>query len=393
MKKEMTKLSKKEFTNYHNKFKQGDRDALNYLMTTYEWIVDYLIEYFKIDDLDKKEELKSSGLECLWIALKNFSFDKSNDFTHYAITIIKNRFIYELKARKKSNIEISLTDIKNKENSNVLLNELNYNENVENLYIKKETYLSLKNLVDGLPADYAFVIKNYFNQVNIKNLVKDLNVSRTTILNYKKHALNILKNKLIDNNEFIFPEINEQQHNLYLRNYPQNIYDLFIQRTTGKRLDKSVVDLLFYFVSPYVLKQIKDGLSKSSIRAIILSDLNIDDVYNRNPDDVIIKYLNSKIRYIHKYFKDLNTGRILDEKIVDRLIKRNRKIKQVLSNNGLAFNLKNVVIRDVDNWHNIRSIAQQIITGLTERLNTDIFALSYEEFLELYNKTYGLTLK
>lgn len=83
----------------------------------------------------------------------------------------------------------------------------------------------------------------------------------------------------------------------------------------------------------------------------------------------------------------------MNEKIVEEIIKDNINIKYELYANGLASNLKNVIIKNIDNWYNIRTIVQQTIINLKTRLNTDIFALTYEEFFKLYYNTYRLTLK
>ena len=396
---ERKNLTKKEFVNYYNKSKQGDHDALNYLMNSYAWIVDHLIDYFHVEDLDKKEELKSVGLEYLWKALKNFDFDRSSNFIHYATTIIKNRFINELKAINKPIIDISLTDIKNEENYNKLLNELYYNNGVEETYIEKQTYLTIRKLIETLPPNFRFVIENYFD---LKKLSEHFCVSRSSIYIYRKRALKALEYKLLDEEEIELNEKDEREYNLFLRNNPRNIYDLFIQKTTGKRLDNSIVDLIFYFITMHRLKEIKQLFSEdlsfdkrrfSKIRCELLATFNTDDIYNKQPNKIIIKYLNRKIKYIHRYFRDLNTGRVLNEKIVEEIIKDNINIKYELYANGLASNLKNVIIKNIDNWYNIRTIVQQTIINLKTRLNTDIFALTYEEFFKLYYNTYSLTLK
>ena len=186
------------------------------------------------------------------------------------------------------------------------------------------------------------------------------------------------------------------------------IYNLFTQVSTKQQLDHQLIDVIIYFLNSHKLERLKyyygenlenfndensNSIEINNIKHNILKEFHCQNLYDIDSEKLILRYLNSKVRYIYNYFRDLNTGRILNHKIVDKIIKENSYIRKLLFLNGLTLNLKNVIIKDIDMWRNMRNIVQNIITNLTNELNTDIFSLSYEEFLELYHNGYNLLLK
>lgn len=198
-------LDKKELDSYFKRYKSGEKELREKLITYNIRLVFYLIR-MKYQNYYNQKELISIGFIGLIKAVDTYNLEKSSSFANYALRCINNEIIMYLRKEKKYRFNVSLdAPIKNNNSNNrlflkdVIRNDEDINNEIFNQELKQEINAYLKKL----PDLEQIIINNYFgfngykpcNQSSI-GLMVGLSQSYVSRI-IKKHLL-IIKNILIE---------------------------------------------------------------------------------------------------------------------------------------------------------------------------------------------------
>lgn len=147
-------LSDEETRELLKKIKQGDIESRNILIEHNIRLILYIVSKKFWNNEYDKEELVSIGSIGLIKAANTFDIGKKTRFSTYAARCIINEILMYLKNEKKYPQTESLNEsvYKNEDSKKLKLEDtINDNTNLEEDYIKKESYDIIMKLVDQLP--------------------------------------------------------------------------------------------------------------------------------------------------------------------------------------------------------------------------------------------------
>ena len=137
------------------KIKDGDKNALNYLMEKYKELVNMKVSKYYIVGAEK-EDIFQEGMIGLYKAIKSYSEDKNTSFKSFANMCIERQLITAIKTSNRQkhmplNSYLSLnTSAYDDEDNTELLDVFNNNavEDPLDTITKKEYYKTVENVID-----------------------------------------------------------------------------------------------------------------------------------------------------------------------------------------------------------------------------------------------------
>lgn len=217
-------LKKSELYKLLNEVKNGNKEAKKTIIEHNIRLVLFIVkERFNTVDYDKRD-LVSIGNIGLIKATNTFDITKNIEFTTYATKCITNEILMFLKKLNKYQNIDSLNKIINIDSNgnelkieDLLYDELNLNEE----YIKNETYQFVRELVSNLKEKEKKIIIMYFGfdkdkSYTQKEISEKLNISQSYVSRIIKKSLNQIRTKLIAN-EFV--EHNSEKQKIKIKKY------------------------------------------------------------------------------------------------------------------------------------------------------------------------------
>ena len=166
----VNEYSKMTDENVIAQIKQGDKNALNYIMDKYSELVNMKASKFFIVGAERGD-IVQEGLIGLYKATKAFNTEKQNSFKTFANMCIERQIITAIKtANRQKNIPL---------NSAFSINAQVYDENEEN---EKEVIDVLNAHCIEDPSD-SITKKEYFNYIN-KTINESLSEHERNVLRY-----------------------------------------------------------------------------------------------------------------------------------------------------------------------------------------------------------------
>ena len=143
------------------KIKDGDKNALNYLMEKYKELVNMKVSKYYIVGAEK-EDIFQEGMIGLYKAIKSYSEDKNTSFKSFANMCIERQLITAIKTSNRQkhmplNSYLSLnTSAYDDEDNTELLDVFNNNsvEDPLDTITKKEYYKTVENVIDKSLSDF-----------------------------------------------------------------------------------------------------------------------------------------------------------------------------------------------------------------------------------------------
>ena len=149
--------------------KNGDKEALEYLLNHYKSLVDVKVSKFFIVGAER-EDIVQEGMIGLYKAIKSFNKDKENSFKSFANMCIERQLITAIKTSNRQkhmplNSSISLNaNAYDDENDVELLDKLNSQvlEDPLDMITKREYYKTIETKIDESLSDFEKqVLKRY----------------------------------------------------------------------------------------------------------------------------------------------------------------------------------------------------------------------------------------
>lgn len=197
-----TPLTPAEEKYYIQKYTEGDLQAKHVLIERNLRLVAHIIKKYQYLDEDP-EDLISIGTIGLIKAVVTFNPDKGNRLAAYASKCIENEVLMHLRAKKKTNKEISLYEPigTDREGNEIKLydiietdetdvpEKIHLRENIQKLYDKFETELSHRE---------KFVLKTRYGLYNgeeytQREIARQLGISRSYVSRIEKSAVEKLR--------------------------------------------------------------------------------------------------------------------------------------------------------------------------------------------------------
>jgi len=190
------------------KTKEGDKKAREKIVThNIRLVISIVINKFKFIEYDQKE-LVAIGNLGLIKAVNSFDVTRNIKFATYASKCIDNEIKMFLRKLRKEEVvdsfnKILFNDFKG--NELTIEDTLKDDKNITEDYIKEETYLFIRELVNNLSYKDRQIIIMYFgffdNKIYTqKEIAEKLNISQSYISRIIKRILKQLKIELITNN-------------------------------------------------------------------------------------------------------------------------------------------------------------------------------------------------
>ena len=383
-------MSQREFLYYLDLYHKGDREALNYLISEHLWVVENVIQYYQDKNKTDYNELFSAGLEYLWKAIERYDSSFLNPFENYAFVIIRNRLDYISRHNLPNKDVISLKEYHKQEKTNLTFDDKEIIDDADlyNLVIEK------------LNNKYNDVVHLYYHNGLSSAKVGDvLGYSRSEIARRISLATRYLKYEMYDAGLIGSLEEDEyRKYKIYRHRNPVRFYDLFIS-LKGKELDPLLIDTLLYFASVNNKKGLIENLGPNymngfsipskevynrvmGIKRLIMRPLETickEDLYAIDPADLTLLYLNKHAPYIYCYFRNLQTGEKLDERLVNFLIENNPSLRIYLQENGFNYSNYRMQITNVYQWLRIKKFIPEFLDELQRTIGEDIFKLNVQE--------------
>lgn len=140
-----------------SQIKQGDQEALGYLLEKYKNLVNIRVSKYFIVGAEK-EDIAQEGMIGLFKAIKDFKPDKQSSFKSFANICIERQLITAIKSSNRqkhmplnSYLSLNTAAYDNTEEDSVELIDTFYNKNVEDpleTIMKKEYYAEVENAVN-----------------------------------------------------------------------------------------------------------------------------------------------------------------------------------------------------------------------------------------------------
>lgn len=140
-----------------SQIKQGNQEALGYLLEKYKSLVNIKVSKYFMAGAEK-EDIVQEGMIGLFKAIKNFKPDKQNSFKSFANICIERQLITAIKTSNRqkhiplnSYLSLNTAAYENNEDDSVELIDTFYNKEVEDpleTIMKKEYYTEVENAVN-----------------------------------------------------------------------------------------------------------------------------------------------------------------------------------------------------------------------------------------------------
>lgn len=194
------------------KIKDGDEQALEYLIFKYKSLVNSKVnKYFIIGA--EKEDIVQEGLIGLYKAIKSYKFDKQNSFKSFANLCVERQLITAIKSSNRQkhiplNSYLSLNmpaydDDENKSETE-MINVFNSNDTEDPLDTleRKEYYSNVENIIDtSLSKFEKEVLNRYIEGDSYVNIAEQLDMPVKSVDNaIQRIRKKTLKNLDNDNN-------------------------------------------------------------------------------------------------------------------------------------------------------------------------------------------------
>lgn len=189
-----------------NDIKQGDKDALRYLLEKYKSLVNIKVSKYFMAGAEK-EDIMQEGMIGLYKAIKNFNEEKQNSFKSFANICIERQLITAIKTSNRQkhmplNSYLSLNtaayDNNNEEDSVELIDTFN-NDIIEDpleTIMKQEYYNEVENAVNkNLSKFEKQVLDNFLKGDSYVKIAEKLNSPVKSIDN----AIQRIRKKAIKN--------------------------------------------------------------------------------------------------------------------------------------------------------------------------------------------------
>lgn len=187
---------------YMQKYTEGDLEAKHVLIERNLRLVAHVIKKYQYLDEDP-EDLISIGTIGLIKAVVTFNPDKGNRLAAYASKCVENEILMYLRAKKKTNKDISLyepigTDREGNEiklydiietDEEDIPDKIHLKENIQKLYDKVETELSKRERL-VLKLRYGLYNGEEYTQ---REIAKQLGISRSYVSRIEKSAVEKLR--------------------------------------------------------------------------------------------------------------------------------------------------------------------------------------------------------
>ena len=176
-------LTSQKDQNLVKNFINGDNDSFEILLERYK-IRLFAFIISKVKDRDLAEDIFQETMIKVINSLKRGNYNEEGKFLPWIMRIAHNLVIDYF--RKKAKIR----DFSSKDDYNIF-DFLDSGEiDQQDLMIKKQIFLELKNLINELPNDQRKVLKlRYFEEMSFKKISKITGVSINTALGRMRYAL------------------------------------------------------------------------------------------------------------------------------------------------------------------------------------------------------------
>jgi len=199
-----------EEKDFFNKFWQGDQKAKEKLISHNLRLVAHIVK--KYNTAGEADDLISVGSIGLIKAINTFSYDKNTQFSTYAARCIENEILMLLRASKKHNNVVSLSEClgQDKDGNEVCLIDIvpspdDMQQTVENNILTEKLMSLIKRSLGE--REYQIISLRYglnngpaYTQ---REVAKKLGISRSYISRLEKKALEIIKAKSKENNIYL----------------------------------------------------------------------------------------------------------------------------------------------------------------------------------------------
>jgi len=149
--------------------KNGDKNALDYIINKYKDVVNIKVsKYFIIGA--EKDDIVQEGLIGLYKAIKSFDCEKDNSFKTFANLCIERQLITAIKTSNRqkhmplnSYLSLNMSAYEDDEADTILdVFDSNLVEDPLDTITKKEYYLSIENAIDKSLSDFEKKVLNRF---------------------------------------------------------------------------------------------------------------------------------------------------------------------------------------------------------------------------------------
>lgn len=197
-------LSSKELTQEFIKYKNGDKEARNKIISCNARLVIHIAQKYQNANMDLSD-LFSIGLIGLIKAVDTFNIEKNFKFTTYAGVCINNEILMFLRKHKKHEKEVSLDASlrigKDQDEASIENILENPNVNIIEDYEKKESIEEIKKIIWELPEREKEVVLLYFGfydnkEYSQKEIASKLGISQSYASRILSRALKIIKSKM-----------------------------------------------------------------------------------------------------------------------------------------------------------------------------------------------------
>lgn len=170
----------------------GDKKAIEELITTYNPLIQKIVYSYYIHGHDK-EDLAQLARIYLLDALKKYNEDKGCNFTVFLSVCLRRRFINLIREYEKENYDRSLNFVTNSEGAE-FQDYLKDDFSIEENYIKKENKLRLKKAIETLSEeDRDFILRVCLVKGGMKKYSIDTGLSYNSCRSKKDKILFALK--------------------------------------------------------------------------------------------------------------------------------------------------------------------------------------------------------
>lgn len=154
-----------------SQIKQGNQEALGYLLEKYKSLVNIKVSKYFMAGAEK-EDIVQEGMIGLFKAIKNFKPDKQNSFKSFANICIERQLITAIKTSNRqkhiplnSYLSLNTAAYENNEDDSVELIDTFYNKEVEDpleTIMKKEYYTEVENAVNKNLSEFEKQVLDQF---------------------------------------------------------------------------------------------------------------------------------------------------------------------------------------------------------------------------------------
>lgn len=204
-------LSQEDEKKYFEAFWAGDKSAKDLLITHNLRLVAHIVK--KYNASNEADDLISVGSIGLIKAINTFKYGKNTQFSTYAARCIENEILMLLRANKKHNVVMSLSETlgKDKDGNEVTVMDIVGNEkedvisNVENNILTEKLLSIIKQVLST--REYQIICMRFglngARSYTQREIAKKLGISRSYISRLEKKALDIMREH-VDKNDVYY---------------------------------------------------------------------------------------------------------------------------------------------------------------------------------------------